>query len=73
MSKYKLPTIVNIYMEIIKIVRSRGFISIMELASLLKMRVVEIEMYVHKGVSESYLSKIGEDHRAIIMAKYRTI
>jgi hypothetical protein len=71
MSKYKIPKIINIYMEIITIVRRRGSISIIDLASLLRMRVVEIEMYVHKGVNESYLSKIGEDNRAIIMAKYR--
>jgi hypothetical protein len=73
MTLSKKASSINIYMKIINIVRNKGFISILDLASLLKMRVVEIEMYVHKGVNESYLSKIGEDNRAIIMAKYRTL
>ena len=60
-----------IYRIIIDLVRKNQRINIKDLARLLHMRIEEVEMYVYKGVNESYLTKIGEDHKAIIMAKYK--
>ena len=59
------------YRLIIDTVRRKNKISIRDLSRILYLRLEVVEMYVYKGINESYLTKIGEDHKAYIMAKYK--
>jgi hypothetical protein len=34
------------------------------------MRLEEVKMYVYKGVNESYLTRVGENNKQYVMAKY---
>ncbi len=63
----------NTYRLIINTVRINPHIKIRDLSHLLHMRLEEVEMYVHKGVNESYLVRVGENNKQYVMAKYSLI
>jgi hypothetical protein len=63
----------NTYRLIIDTVRRKNHIRIRELSSLLHMRIEEVEMYVHKGVNESYLVRVGENNKQYVMARYSLV
>lgn len=63
----------NTYRLIIDTVRINRRIKIRDLSHLLHMRLEEVEMYVHKGVNESYLVRVGENNKQYVMAKYSLI
>ena len=60
----------NTYRVIIDTVRRKQYIRIRDLSSLLHMRIEEVEMYVHKGVNESYLCRVGEHNKQYVMPRY---
>ncbi len=63
----------NTYRLIIDTVRTKQYIRIRDLSCLLHMRIEEVEMYVHKGVNESYLARVGEYNKQYVMARYGLI
>ena len=63
----------NTYRLIIDTVRRKQHIHIRDLSQLLHMRLEEVEMYVYKGVNESYLTRVGENNKQYVMAKYNLV
>ena len=63
----------NTYRLIIDTVRRKQHINIRDLSQLLHMRLEEVEMYVHKGVNESYLVRVGENNKQYVMARYNLV
>lgn len=63
----------NTYRLIIDTVRRKQHIHIRDLSRLLHMRLEEIEMYVHKGVNESYLCRVGENNKQYVMPRYSLV
>lgn len=60
------------YRLIIDTIRKKQYISIRDLSTLLHMRIEVVEMYVYKGVNESYLVRVGEKNKQYVRAKYRS-
>ncbi len=58
------------YRKLIKTVREKGSISLKELSYTLRMRQVDVECLVNKGVNDSYLRKYGDDFHIIVGAIY---
>ena len=63
----------NTYRLIIDTVRRKQYIKIRDLSQMLRMRLEEVEMYVHKGVNESYLVRVGENNKQYVMARYSLV
>ncbi len=63
----------NTYRLIIDTIRRKQHIHIRDLSHLLHMRIEEVEMYVHKGVNESYLVRVGENNKQYVMARYSLV
>ncbi len=61
------------YRLIIDTIRIKNHISIRELSRILHMRIEDVEMYVYKGVNESYLVRVGENNKQYVMAKYALV
>ena len=61
------------YRLVIDTIRRKNNIRIKDLSELLHMRLEEVEMYVHKGVNESYLVRVGENNKQYVMARYSLV